>query len=102
MIFVFEYYPDECIKLIRPKKHAHESATKNDFIRRIVSKFLKRMRKFILAFNTLLMHKKRTMLSEIGSHIKIFISDICDLFIEKLHIFELDLINIINSASGGV
>ena len=88
---MYEYFPAECKTLIRPKKHEHETASEHDFIRRCVSKYLKRMRKFVLAFNTLLMHKKRTMLAEICSHIKIFITDICDLFIDKLKEFDEEL-----------
>ena len=45
---------------------------------------LKRTCKFILAFNYLLVHRKMTMLTEVGSHLKIFVSETCDLLIEKL------------------
>ena len=54
-------------------------------------KMLKRFCKFILAFNYLLVHKKMTMLGEVASHLKIFISDTCDLLIEKMSIFSAEL-----------
>ena len=56
------------------------------------------MRKFVLAFNTLLINRKRSMLTEITSHIKIFFTDICDLFIEKLEEFEKDLEDLVKKA----
>lgn len=52
---------------------------------------LKRICKFILAFNYLLVHNNMAMLSEVCSHLKIFIIETCDLLIEKLSIFHFEL-----------
>ena len=63
----------------------------HDFLIRTCTKTLKRICKFILAFNYLLVHRRMTMLSEVGSHLKIFVTETCDLLIEKLSVFLSEL-----------
>ena len=91
MIFLIEFMPEEFQKLSRKKKYQDESATVSDFLIRLTTKMLKRTCKFILAFNYLLVHRKMTMLNEVGSHLKIFITETCDLLIEKLSSIQFDL-----------
>ena len=91
MMFLFEYMPVETQKLSRKKKHSDQDATVNDFLIRSCTKMLKRVCKFILAFNYLLVHNNMVMLSEVCSHLKIFIIETCDLLIEKLSIFDFEL-----------
>ena len=79
--------PIEIQKLSRKKKYSDENATVHDFLIRSGTKMLKRICKFILAFNYLLVHNKMIMLSEVGNHLKIFITETCDLLIEKLAVF---------------
>ena len=87
MIFLLEYMPEEIQKLSRKKKLWDTNATTQDFLIRQCTKMLKRTCKFILAFNYLLVHRNMSMLTEVGSHLKIFVSETCDLLIEKLSIF---------------
>ena len=58
---------------------------------RFCTKMLKRIRKLVFAFNYLLIHNQLSMLSELASHIKIFLTDICDLLISKLTQFETEV-----------
>ena len=91
MIFLLEFMPNQMQKLSRKKKYFDENATVHDFLLRSCIKMLKRFCKFILAFNYLLVHRKMSMLSEVASHLKIFIADTCDLLIEKMSIFSSEL-----------
>ena len=83
--------PQEIKTMSIKKKATDEKASVNDFLVRQCIKMLKRMCKFILAFNYLLVHRKMTMLNEVGSMLKIFVTETCDLLIEKLSIFRSEL-----------
>ena len=78
-------------RLSRKKKYFDENATVHDFRLRFCTKMLKRTCKFILAFNYLLVHRKMTMLNEVGSHLKIFVTETCDILIEKLSNLQREL-----------
>jgi len=64
----------------------------HDFLIRSCIKILKRICKFVLAFNYLLVHRKMSMLAEVGSQLKIFLSETFDLLIEKLSVFQNELV----------
>ena len=92
MVFLLEFMPEEMQKLSRKKKYLDERATVRDFLFRSCTKMLKRTCKSILAFNYLLVHRKMSMLTEVGSLLKIFVTETCDLLIEKLTIFQAELV----------
>ena len=59
-----------------------------DFMYKRCVKILKKLRKFINAFNYLFVHCKRKTLSEVCIQIKQLVIEICDIMIEKLNVLE--------------
>ena len=59
-----------------------------DFLHKFATKMLKRLRKFLLSFNYLLIHGNLYMLAELCSTVKNVITWGCSYFIEKLQAIE--------------
>ena len=88
MIFLVASYPKEMQQLSQKKRFADQTATQYDFLYKFATKMLKRLRKFLLSFNYLLLHGNLYMLAELCSTVKAVMTWGCGYFIEKLQAIE--------------
>ena len=88
MIFLVASYPKEMQQLSQKKRYTDQTATQYDFLYKFAAKMLKRLRKFLLSFNYLLIHGKLYMLAELCSTVKAVMTWGCDYFINKLQAIE--------------
>lgn len=88
MIFLVASYPEQMQQLSQKKRFSDRTATPYDFLYKFATKMLKRLRKFLLSFNYLLIHGNLYMLAELCSTVKAVMTWGCGYFIEKLQAIE--------------
>ena len=88
MIFLVASFPEEMQRLSLGKRASDPTATPYDFLYKFATKMLKRLRKFLLAFNYLLIHGNLYMLAELCSTVKAVMTWGCGYFIDKLQAIE--------------